>query len=57
MKHPVAIHSTGGIYRWSPDECAQETPTTQSSVFKYKDGTMLEFETRGGQSMGKEAWG
>lgn len=52
-EHPVSIYSTGGICRWFPDECAQETPATQSSVFKYKDGTMLEFETRGGQSNGE----
>ncbi|HOS72264.1 MAG TPA: gfo/Idh/MocA family oxidoreductase, partial [Bacteroidales bacterium] len=30
-----------------PKECAQETPNTQASVFKYADGTILEFETRG----------
>ncbi|HUN01416.1 MAG TPA: gfo/Idh/MocA family oxidoreductase, partial [Niabella sp.] len=29
---------------------AQETPTFQSSLFKYHDGKMLEFETRGGYS-------
>jgi predicted dehydrogenase len=46
-EHPVSVHSTGGIYGISPAECSQETPNTQSSVFKYKDGTMLEFETRG----------
>ena len=46
-EHPVSVYSTGGIYGISPDECEQETPNTQSSVFKYKDGKMLEFETRG----------
>jgi|WetSurMetagenome_2_1015567.scaffolds.fasta_scaffold07286_5 predicted dehydrogenase len=46
-EHPVSVYSSGGIYGISPDECSQETPNTQSSVFKYKDGTMLEFETRG----------
>jgi len=46
-EHPVSIYSAGGIYGIDPDECAQETPNTQSSVFKYKDGKMLEFETRG----------
>ena len=30
-----------------PEECAQETPNTQTSVFKYNDGKILEFETRG----------
>lgn len=46
-EHPVSVYSTGGVYGINPDECSQETPNTQSSVFKYKDGTMLEFETRG----------
>ena len=46
-EHPVTIHSTGGIYGINPEECAQETPNTQSSVFRYNDGTLLEFETRG----------
>jgi predicted dehydrogenase len=46
-EHPVTIFSTGGIYGISPDECEQETPNTQASVFKYRDGKILEFETRG----------
>ncbi|WP_018615910.1 Gfo/Idh/MocA family protein [Segetibacter koreensis] len=46
-EHPISVYSAGGIYGINPDECAQETPNTQSSLFKYKDGTMLEFETRG----------
>jgi predicted dehydrogenase len=46
-EHPVTVYSTGGIYGINPDECSQETPNTQSSVFKYGDGAMLEFETRG----------
>jgi len=46
-EHPVSVNSDGGIYGISPEECSQETPNTQSSVFKYKDGKMLEFETRG----------
>ncbi|MEI7422310.1 MAG: Gfo/Idh/MocA family oxidoreductase [Prolixibacteraceae bacterium] len=46
-EHPVSVYSAGGVYGINPDECAQETPNTQSSVFKYKDGKMLEFETRG----------
>lgn len=51
--HPVSVYSTGGIYGWSPEQCAQETPDTQSSVFKYDDGKMLEFETRGRASNGE----
>ena len=46
-EHPVLAYSIGGIYGINPAECAQETPNTQSSVFKYADGKMLEFETRG----------
>ena len=46
-EHPISVYSSGGIYGINPAECAQETPNTQSSLFKYKDGKMLEFETRG----------
>jgi predicted dehydrogenase len=46
-EHPVKVYSTGGIYGIDPKECAQETPNTQSSLFKYSDGKMIEFETRG----------
>ena len=46
-EHPVSIFSTGGIYGIDPRECAQETPNTQTSLFKYSDGKVLEFETRG----------
>jgi predicted dehydrogenase len=46
-EHPVSVYSTGGIYGISPEECEQETPNTQTSIFKYRDGKVLEFETRG----------
>ena len=46
-EHPVRIYSTGGIYGISPKECSQETPNTQTSLFTYEDGKILEFETRG----------
>jgi len=46
-EHPVTVNSTGGLFGIDPEECAQETPNTQSSVFKYSDGKILEFETRG----------
>lgn len=46
-EHPVKIYSMGGIFGIDPKECEQETPNTQSSIFKYADGTILEFETRG----------
>lgn len=45
--HPVKVQSMGGIYGVSPKECSQETPNTQTSVFEYEDGKILEFETRG----------
>jgi predicted dehydrogenase len=46
-EHPVYIYSTGGLYGIDPKECSQETSNTQTSLFKYKDGKVLEFETRG----------
>lgn len=46
-EHPVSIFSTGGIYGINPKECSQETPNTQTSLFTYDDGKVLEFETRG----------
>ncbi len=46
-EHPVSIFSMGGLFGINPAECAQETPNTQTSLFKYKDGKVLEFETRG----------
>ena len=45
--HPVKVQSMGGIFGISPKECSQETPNTQTSVFEYDDGKILEFETRG----------
>lgn len=56
-EHPVSVYSTGGIYGINSDECAQETPNTQTSVIKYKDGTILEFETRGRYSNGESNLG
>jgi predicted dehydrogenase len=46
-EHPDSVYSMGGIFGINPAECAQETPNTQTSLFKYKDGKVLEFETRG----------
>ncbi|HLT50925.1 MAG TPA: Gfo/Idh/MocA family oxidoreductase [Arenibacter sp.] len=46
-EHPVKVQSMGGIFGISPQECSQETPNTQTSVFEYADGKILEFETRG----------
>ncbi|HLN56598.1 MAG TPA: Gfo/Idh/MocA family oxidoreductase [Bacteroidales bacterium] len=46
-EHPLTIYSMGNIFGINPKECAQETPNTQTSLFKYRDGKILEFETRG----------
>ncbi|MCD6566859.1 MAG: Gfo/Idh/MocA family oxidoreductase [Bacteroidales bacterium] len=56
-EHPVSVYSTGDIYGIDPDECSQETPNTQSSLFKYGDGKMLEFETRGRYSNDESSLG
>ncbi len=45
-EHPVRISSFGGYYKFEK-ECTQETPNTQTSLFEYADGTILEFGTRG----------
>lgn len=37
----------GGVETYGHDQTTQETPNTQNAVFKYKDGTILEFEARG----------
>jgi hypothetical protein len=37
----------GGVFGIDPKECEQETPNTQTSLFRYSDGKILEFETRG----------
>lgn len=52
-EHPVSVYSTGGVYGIDPKECAQETPNIQSTLFKYDDGKVLEFETRGLYSNGE----
>jgi predicted dehydrogenase len=56
-EHPVSVYSTGNVYGIDPRECAQETPNTQCSVFKYADGKMLEFETRGRYSNSEAGMG
>ncbi|WP_149275319.1 Gfo/Idh/MocA family protein [Pareuzebyella sediminis] len=42
---PVRVNSIGGYFAY--DNSAQETPNTQTSVFEYADGKILEFGTRG----------
>ena len=46
-EHPVTVSSMGNLFGIDPKECEQETPNTQTSIFKYSDGKILEFETRG----------
>jgi predicted dehydrogenase len=46
-EHPVSVYAAGGIYGIDPAECTQETPNTLTCTFRYSDGKMLEFETRG----------
>ena len=41
---PVRVNSMGGYYAY---DSAQETPNTQTSMFEYADGKILEFGTRG----------
>jgi predicted dehydrogenase len=41
---PIKVASMGGYFVF---DSTQETPNTQSSIFQYADGTILEFETRG----------
>jgi predicted dehydrogenase len=45
QEHPVKIMSTGGYFG---DTASQETPDTQTTLFEYADGLVLEFATRGG---------
>jgi len=44
VDHPVKVSSYGGYF--GPPS-SQETPDTQTSLFEYEDGTLLEFATRG----------
>jgi predicted dehydrogenase len=37
----------GGVETYGHDKTTQETPNTQTAVFKYSDGKILELETRG----------
>ena len=43
-EHPVKVSSMGGYFG---PESSQETPDTQTSLFEYADGMVLEFGTRG----------
>ncbi|MBN3519075.1 Gfo/Idh/MocA family oxidoreductase [Algoriphagus lutimaris] len=56
-EHPVSVYSSGDIYGVTKEECSQETPNTQTSIFKYADGKTLEFETRGRYTNGEASLG
>jgi len=43
-EHPVKITSTGGYFAF---DSAQETPNTQTAVYEYADGKILQFDVRG----------
>ena len=43
-EHPVSVSSVGGYFG---PPASQNTPDTQTSFFRYGDGTVLEFGTRG----------
>jgi predicted dehydrogenase len=44
QEHPVKVRSMGGYFG---PESSQETPDTQTTMYEYADGTILEFATRG----------
>ena len=44
QEHPVRIKSVGGYFG---EESSQETPDTQTTLYEYADGMILEFGTRG----------
>ncbi len=46
-EHPMKVSSTGGYFKFGPDECSQETANTQTATYEYEDGKILQFEVRG----------
>ena len=44
-EHPVKISSSGGYFGFP--HCDQQTANTQTAVFEYADGKILQFEVRG----------
>jgi len=42
--YPIKVRSFGGYFAF---DSSQETPNTQTTIFEYGDGTILEFATRG----------
>jgi len=54
-EHPIKVSSTGGYYKYSPQECSQETANMQVASLEYADGKTLQFEVRGLFSKGEGA--
>lgn len=54
-EHPVRVQSSGAYFKHK--DCSQETPNTQTSVFEYEDGRILQFETRGLDTNGEGKYG
>ena len=52
-KRTPGVMAYGGVETYGNDKTTQETPNTQTSIFKYNDGKMLEFETRGRYTNGE----
>ncbi len=46
-EHPIKVSSSGGYFKYGPDECSQETANTQTTQLEYADGKILQFEVRG----------
>jgi predicted dehydrogenase len=44
-EHPVRISATGGLF--GDGDTSQETPNLHTTLFRYADGKVLEFSTRG----------
>jgi predicted dehydrogenase len=52
-EHPVKVSSHGGYYKYTKDQCSQETANTQTATLEYADGKVLQFEVRGIYTMGE----
>lgn len=52
-EHPVKVSSYGGYYKYSGEECSQETANVQTANLEYADGKLLQFEVRGLYTMGE----
>ncbi len=54
-EHPVRIQSMGGYFKFTPEECSQETANTQAALYEYADGKILQFEVRGLYTAGEDS--